>query len=175
MSCSQALNFVCPWTIFEFPEKETMRFPNFVFTGLVSILTLCSMMPAQAGPYTDDLSKCLIGATTQNDRTALVKWMFAAAASHPAVKSIASVSKEQLDAAHKSTAELITKLLTESCREEAQKALKYEGLTTLQSSFQVLGQVAGQELFASPEVGAQLSAFEKYLDGEKLAGLLKGN
>ena len=33
-------------------------------------------------------------------------------------------------------------------------ALQYEGASTLETSFMILGQVAGQELFSSPEVAA---------------------
>ena len=128
-----------------------------------------------AGPYTNDLSKCLVESTSIRDRIDLVKWMFSAASLHPAVSSIASVSEEQLDAANKSVADLVMKLLTESCRQEAEKALKYEGEATFQASFQVLGQVAGQELFASPEVAAAMSGLGKHLDEEKLKSLTKAD
>lgn len=128
---------------------------------------------AYAGPYTDQLSRCLVESTSTRDRTALVRWMFSAAAVHPAVKSIASVSKEQLDEANKSMAELMMRLLTDSCRKETKKALKYEGDVTLGASFNVLGQVAGRELFSSPEVVAGISGLEKYFDKEKLKSLVE--
>ena len=128
-----------------------------------------------AGPYTDDLSKCLVESTSTRDRAALVKWIFSAASLHPAVRSIVSVSEEQLDEANKTAADLIMKLLTESCRQETQKALKYENEVALQASFRVLGQVAGQELFSSPEVAATMSGLDKYLDEEKLKSLIKAD
>jgi hypothetical protein len=139
--------------------------------SMASVVAMSLAISAQAGPYTDDLSKCLVSSTMESDRTALVQWMFSAAASHPAVKSIASVSEEQVEAANKTVGELFTKLLTESCREQAEKALKYEGKSTIESSFQVLGQVAGRELFSSPEVAAVIAGLRKYLDAEKLKAL----
>ena len=122
----------------------------------------------QAQPYTDDLSRCLVESTATADKVSLVKWMFTAASLHPAVSSIASVSEKQLDDANKETAELFVKLLTESCREQAQKAVKYEGPYAIQAGFKVLGQVAAQELFSSPEVSAGMAGMEKHFDTEKL-------
>lgn len=139
---------------------------------LALLLGLLSSQAAFAGPYGDDLSKCLVNSTTQADRQALVKWIFSTASLHPAVKTMVSVSEKQLDDSNRYTAELLTKLLTESCRSEAEKALQYEGPVTFQTSFQVLGQVAGQELFSSPEVAVAMSAgLAKHLDARKLASL----
>jgi hypothetical protein len=45
------------------------------------------------------------------------------------------------------------------------------GPSTLGVSFQVLGQVAGQKLFTSPEVVAGMAGLKKYLDVEKLKAL----
>lgn len=142
---------------------------------LALLLGLLSSQVAFAGPYADDLSKCLVGSTTQEDRMALVKWVFSAASAHPAVKSMVSVSEKQLDDANKGTADLFMSLLTVSCKSEAEKTLQYEGQVTFQTSFQVLGQVAGQELFSSPEVTAAMSGLGKHLDSKKLESLAKRN
>ena len=150
-----------------------MRFIKPLF-ALALILFVFQAESAGAGPYTDDLSKCIIASTTTQDRAEFVRWMFAAAAMHPAVKSIASVSKEQLDHANKQTAQLFMRLLTESCRQKVKDAIKYEGQTAIQASFQVLGQVAGRELFSSPEVAAGMSGLKKYFDSEKLRALVSG-
>ena len=126
-----------------------------------------------AGIYTNELSKCLVESTSKEDRVALVKWMFSAASLHPAVKSISSVTKDDLDDANKITANLFMKLLTNLCVKETKKALKFEGQTTIETSFRVLGQVAGRELFSSPEVSAAMAGLEKHIDQEKLQSLLK--
>ena len=139
--------------------------------ALTMALALSWGSAASAGPYSDDLSKCLVAKTTEADRVAFVQWMFSAASLHPAVKPIASVTPEQLDAANKRTAELFMRLLTESCRKESSDVIKYEGLAAFQASFQVLGQIAGNELFASPEVAAGMAGLEKYFDKEKLQSL----
>lgn len=140
---------------------------------IVSILLL-PITYSHAGPYTDDLSRCLVDSTSKRDRATLVKWMFSAASLHPAVKDIAKVSETQLNDANRQIANLFMKLLTESCRQETKKAVKYEGKSTIEHSFRILGQVAGQELFTSPEVAAGMSSLEEHLDEEKLKSLLEG-
>jgi hypothetical protein len=97
--------------------------------------------------------------------------MFSASALHPAVEPIASVSAEQLDAAKRPTASLLTRPLTEECTKQSVSAVKYEGPVAPQLSFQVLAQIAGQELFASPEISGAMAGLEQFLDEEKLLGL----
>ena len=128
--------------------------------------------PVYAGPYTDDLTKCIVESTSPQDRIDFVKWMFSAMAKHPAVKSMSSVSEEQRNEISQKIADLFMKLLTETCREKAEKAIKYEGQLAMQNSFQVLGQVAAQELFTNPDVASVLSGLDKYIDTEKLKSSL---
>lgn len=145
----------------------------FATTMLLVIVQFAIPTVVHAGPYTDALSKCLVDSTSTRDRQDLVRWMFSAASLHPAVAPISAVSDEQLDAANKTVADLVVRLLTDTCRPETEEALQYEGMSTIEASFSVLGQVAGQELFASAEVSAGLSGLEKHMDHEKL-GSLKG-
>ena len=142
-------------------------------TLLLFILQSFFAMNAYAGPYTDALSKCLVDSTSRRDRMDLVRWMFSAASLHPAVAPISAVSEEQLDSANKTIADLVVKLLTDTCRPETEDALQYEGTSTLEASFSILGQVAGQELFSSAEVTSALAGLEKHMDADKL-GTLKG-
>jgi hypothetical protein len=93
------------------------------FAGTASIWT--SM--AAAGPYSEDLAKCLVKSTTKEDRVSLIRWLFAAASRHPAVSSIAKVSAAQLDEANKTIGELTMKLLTDSCKAEARQGNSVRG------------------------------------------------
>jgi hypothetical protein len=137
-------------------------------------LVLASLSQALviAGPYADDLSKCLVKATTDDDKNYLVKWMFAAAALHPQVAAIANITDEQRAELSLNAGKMFERLLTESCKSETQSAVKYEGPGTLTTSFQVLGQVAAQGLFSHPAVSAFMSDFTKYMDKEKLQKLV---
>lgn len=137
----------------------------------LALLAVLAAPVAQAGVYTDDLSKCLVDSTTTDDRTALVKWMFAAASAHPAISSFSTVTQADRDTANQAMGVLFMKLMTESCRAQAQRALKYEGPATIQLSFQVLGQVAGAELFSNPEVAKGMAGIDQHIDHKKLEDL----
>jgi hypothetical protein len=144
-------------------------------SGYLSI-ALCALLadaaaPAFAGAYTDDLAKCLVSSTTKDDRTDLIRWLFVAASHHPAVKPIASVSPAQQEESDKQTGALFMRLLTVSCKTETQKALRGEGLVTIKLAFEVLGKVAGQELFSSPEVTGNMQGLAKYIDADKIKAL----
>lgn len=126
---------------------------------------------ANAGVYGDDMAKCLVRSTTSHDRSELVKWIFAAAASNPEVKSMVSVTERQRTKLNKSIARLFERLLTDSCRKETQAAYKYEGKGTISSSFNLLGQVAGRELFSDPNVSKSVSGLTQYIDKKKMDDL----
>jgi hypothetical protein len=137
------------------------------------LLGICGIS-AQAGVYTDDLSKCLVKATSTNDRVVLVRWMFATLALHPAVRSFVSVPDAQRDTATKAAAGLFTRLLTADCRKESVNALKYEGVAAIGASFQVLGQVASRDLMSDPNVAKGMRQLGADIDSDqKLKDLLK--
>jgi len=138
-----------------------------------SLAMLAADRLSAGGPYTDDLSKCLVASTTQDDRALLVQWIFSMAALHPAVKSMANLSDADRDELNRRVAGMMQGLLTSSCVAETKKALKYEGTSTIEASFTVLGQVAGRELFADPSVAGGLSGLTKHFDEKKLKGLLQ--
>jgi hypothetical protein len=138
--------------------------------ALVFGVTVLASALALAGPYSDEMAKCLVKSTSDADKNMLVKWMFAAAALHPAVQSIASVSDAERNELNKSTARLVERLLTETCRAETVEALKNEGAGTIQSSFQVLGQVAAVRLFSDPIVARGMN-IEQHLDPKKFEKL----
>jgi len=145
-------------------------------TLLLLLLIACAVLAPSAvwaGPYTDDLAKCLVGKTSKEDRNLLVQWMFAATASHPAVVSLVKVSDRQIDQLNREAAGLFVDLLTVSCRDKAQQALKYEGKNSIEASFQVLGQVAGRELFSDPSVAKNMAGMQQYLDEQKLKALVE--
>jgi hypothetical protein len=148
-----------------------MRSKCLLIPGLLFSL---SATYVHAGPYGDDLAKCLVASTTKEDRASLVRWMFAAAAANPAVASIANVSPKVLAETNASTGALFMRLLTDTCKDKAKTALTYEGPATIQLSFTVLGQVAAGELFSSPEVRKAMSGLETSIDKKKLEELTSG-
>jgi hypothetical protein len=151
-------------------RRPSMRHLAVAVLVLVLTVPLAVLSPhrAIAGPYSDELAKCLVRSTTDSDKNYLVKWMFASAALHPEVKSIAAITDAQRDELNRNAARLFERLITDSCLTETQEALRFEGRVTIQSSFQVLGQVAARGLFSDPAVAKSMTDFSNYLDKQKL-------
>ena len=139
--------------------------------ALIAALVVSVSNPVLAGPYADEMARCLVGSTSPADRNALVRWLFAAGAMHPEVRAIVSVSPAERDELNRSMARLLERLLAESCRAQTQDAAKYEGSGSFEAAFQVLGQVAGRELFSHPAVAESMNQVTQHLDRKKLEGL----
>ena len=123
--------------------------------------------PSGAGPYSDDLAKCMVRSSTPADRAEFVKFLFSAMAQHPDVASMANISPQQMKATLKGTGELIQRLLLQSCRSEAQQAIHHEGMQSIFFGFQFYGQAMAAELMGNPIVAAKLKDLNDYLDADK--------
>jgi hypothetical protein len=128
---------------------------------------------SRAGPYADDLSKCLVSSTTSADKSLLVKWMFSAIALNEDVAQYVDMPKEARDALNKDTAGLYMRLMTETCGTQLRDAFKYEGEASITTAFQMLGQVASQEMFDNPAVMAGMDDLSKHFDEAKLKAVLE--
>jgi hypothetical protein len=140
-----------------------------IWIAALAVAGVLGSVSACAGPYSDDLSRCLVRSTGDAEKRTLVKWIFAAVALHPEVADISSVTPAQRTEMTRNTAKIFEKLLTDSCRTEVQQAVQYEGPQTIGSSFQVLGQVAARELFSNPNVAANMADLGKYIDQKRIA------
>jgi hypothetical protein len=146
--------------------------------ALMAALTILAVglhgQAASAGAYADDLTKCLVKSSSNDDQVMLVQWLFAAASLHPAVQPLSSVTPQQRDALDRKAAALLQRLMVDACRGETINALKYEGSDALQVSFQVLGQVAGRGLMGESHVTNGLQhGIATYFDKNKLAEVVK--
>jgi hypothetical protein len=130
-------------------------------------------VPAQAGVYSDDLSKCLVKSMSPSDQTAVVRWIFSAMALHPDVAPYAKLTPAQHDAFDQEASLLMQRLLTVDCRKETVEALKYEGPASFEASFSTLGQVAMRGLMGHPTVMQDMTKFGSYGDKSKIDDLYK--
>lgn len=140
-----------------------------IWIAALAVAGVLGSVSASAGPYSDDLSRCLVRSTGDEEKRTLVKWIFAAVALHPEVADISSVTPAQRTEMTRNMAKIFEKLLADSCRTEVQQAVQYEGPQTIGSSFQVLGQVAARELFSNPNVAANMADLGKYIDQKRIA------
>lgn len=145
---------------------------NKLFTATALVALMGTSLTTTAGLYSDDLSRCLVTSATQQDKDVLVRWMFTSISLHPVVAGMSNLSDADLDASNRDAANMFVRLMSQDCLEEARTAVKYEGPVAIQQGFELFGQVAGQELFAHPNVASALSGLEQHMDSDKLAKAL---
>jgi len=129
--------------------------------------------PAAAGPYSDDLAKCLVKHASTADHEALVRWMFAALAAGPAVHDIAKATPEQRAAISQTAGRMFVRLVTQDCHAETVAALKYEGAAAMEFGFNTLGNVAARDLMTDPAVQAEMSSLDKGMDSSAFDAISK--
>ena len=139
---------------------------------LALLLGLATPMAAHDGVYGDDLSRCLVANTREADQIVMAQWIFGIMSAHPDVAAVAKVDEAARTETSKKMAQVFQTLLTESCRDETAKAVKYEGPEALKDSFKVLGEIAMKTLMTNPKVAAESQAFVKYVDEDKLKAVM---
>lgn len=128
------------------------------------ILCIFTASVANAGVYGDDFGKCLVRSATDADKQHLMEWIFSAIALNPELAPYTNIPDEKRASFDRNMAALFERLVADACPKEASDAFRYEGASAFATAFQLLGQVAGKQLFASPEVAAGSEAFSKLID-----------
>lgn len=123
---------------------------------------------AVAGAAVDQLSDCLVKATTTADKTAVLQWTFVALSTHPDLKAFSNVSEAQKNQLDQKFAQVVQRVITEQCAAQTKTVIQTEGLQAVGESFQQLGRSTGEEIIRNPEVKKQMSGVVRYLDLNKL-------
>ena len=139
----------------------------YIFTVLTFLLNI-SYKPIFAGPFADEMAKCLVTSTNKRDRTKLIKWIFRVYGDHPEVTYMVDLSDREKNVIDKDVANIFTRLLSEDCIDETKKALDYEGDKVMFNAFQILGQVASKGIVENPDVMKSINKFVELIDYEKL-------
>jgi hypothetical protein len=144
-------------------------------SAIVAVFVCIALSPdrAWAGPYGDEMSKCLVAATSDKDKTVLVRWLFAGVTVHPDVSDVSAVTPAQRTEIFKSAGALLERLFTESCPSQVRAALQNEGPDTVREGYIVLGRVAMERLTSDPEVTKGLGETLLYMNTAKLFELFQ--
>lgn len=139
----------------------------------ISVILLACLLSSNAvsGPFTDDLSKCLLQKTNETDKVQLMQWVFVAISKHPDVNNFTSISKKESNLVNKNTALLIQDLVVNRCHDEAKQALKYEGDKAWGDSFKLFGEIAMSGLMTNSKVEEYINGMGNYFDKNKLSTL----
>jgi len=121
-----------------------------------------------AGPYGDDLKKCLVESTSKRDNIVLVRWLSKALLAHPEVKDLAVIPNAKAMQIDKDFARYVERLLGENCSAQFANVIRYEDQDAIRKSFEFLGQVAMKELMDNAQVQEAVTGVLKQLDMEKL-------
>ena len=135
---------------------------------VVSIACVLAAAQCWAGPYSDDLKKCLVESTSRRDNIVLVRWLSKALLAHPEAKDLAVIPNTKAMQIDKDFARYVERLLGENCSTPFASVMRYEDPDAIRQSFEFLGQVAMKELMDNPQVQEAVTGVLKQLDMEKL-------
>lgn len=128
---------------------------------------------AEAGVYTDDMTKCLVKAMSPADQSVLIQWTFSAMALHPDVRPYANITDAQRKSLDQKAAGLFQRMMTVDCRKEVVDAVKYEGTGSFEGAFAAMGEAAMRGLMSEPSVNKGMEGFVEYFDKSKMEALFK--
>ena len=123
---------------------------------------------AVAGPTVDQLSDCLVKATTATDKTTVLQWTFVALSTHPDLRSFSNVTDTQKNQLDQKFAQVVQRVIVDQCAAQTKAVIQAEGLQAVGDSFQQLGRATGEEILQNPEVKQQLKGVIRYVDLNKL-------
>lgn len=138
---------------------------------LIASLSTAPLALANAQNHVANLGTCMIDNLNGKERKALAKWIFFAMAAHPEINTYSNASTKDLNDSDQNIGVLITRLLTVNCPEQLKSANDSDPLA-LQKSFELVGQVAMQELMTNQQVMSALTGYSEYTDIDKINQVL---
>ncbi|ESK55169.1 hypothetical protein [Acinetobacter tjernbergiae] len=144
------------------------KFSHLSRSMLMAVAVFGTTQVAMAGPTVDQLSDCLVKATTAADKTTVLQWTFSALAAHPDLKSFSNVTPEQKTQLDQKLAQVLQRVIVEQCSTQTKAVIQAEGIQAVGEAFQQLGQSAGQDIVKDPAVRQQLQGTLRYIDLNKL-------
>jgi hypothetical protein len=148
-------------------QATTGKFMYFAKTASITVLLLASNFTI-ASEHSEHLSKCLVTSVTTEEKTALVRWIFGAVASHPGVADISNLTPQTWDEISKSSALVFENLIARKCARESREAILNDGMAGYTSAFETLGTTAMGELMSDPAVIEAMAGLDSHLSQEKL-------
>ncbi|MEN1958107.1 hypothetical protein [Luteimonas changyuni] len=149
------------------PVQQTGNSMHFARSASIAALLLASNL-AMAGEYSERLSACLVASVTAEDKTALVRWIFGAVASHPEVADISGLTPGSWDEISRRSAAVFEKLIADKCASESRDAILNEGMAGYKSAFETLGATAVGGLMTDPAVTKAMADLDSHLSEEKM-------
>lgn len=144
------------------------HFSRSIQSVLIAVALLGTTQFATAGQTVDQLSDCLVKATTATDKTTVLQWTFSALSAHPDLKALSNVTDVQREQLDQKFAQVLQRVIVEQCAAQTKAVIQTEGLQAVGDSFQELGRSTGEDIIQNPEVKKQLQGVIRYVDLNKL-------
>ncbi|HLK26747.1 MAG TPA: hypothetical protein VKT30_18990 [Caulobacteraceae bacterium] len=128
---------------------------------------------AFAGPASEALGKCVADSSSRADRMLFVRWFVAALSADPDVRSGAPAAPEVRERLTRETADIVQRLVTTDCREQAVAALREDGLSAVASASETFGRSMAAELVSNPAVARAVYQLAAQMDQSQLETLLE--
>jgi len=135
---------------------------------LIAVLSVTSVF---ASTPTEQLGTCLVDTLNGKERKKLAKWIYFSIGSHPEMKAFMNATESNIQESDQYVGILITKILTVDCPKELYAANKSDPLA-IQKAFELVGQVAMQELMTNQDTMKAITNYVKYTDQEKINAIL---
>ena len=145
-----------------------MKMKHLILVFLIGLVPSSLVHASEA----NQLATCLTDSLSGKERKKLAKWIYFGMSEHSTIKPHSSISELDKDTMNLQIARLLTRLLAEDCLTEAKAAITRGEQDALSKAFEVVGQVAMQELMNEPSVTQALIEYAKYLDEEKFLRML---
>ncbi|RZA33788.1 MAG: hypothetical protein EOP92_19030 [Lysobacteraceae bacterium] len=132
-------------------------------------------VPVPAAPLPQEaLTACLLKSTTEQDRRALVQWIFLVMSRYPDLSAMLSVEDAERKRINKNAGAIFERLMVDNCGSELQLALRKSGTDAISKSFEVLGQTAMGALLQDAGVNAESASVMTEVDLGRLSRTLEG-
>ena len=140
----------------------------------ISLLLVALAKPevSYAGPYQDDLIRCVGENLSDADKINFVAFISLALSRLPEMKDVVFIDKVRSESIVKAYAESIERLILDDCEEKSVLLVKFEGPAALFSSSSIIGQMALREKMGDPAVVEIFDEMDKYASEEEWNKLL---
>jgi len=137
---------------------------------MISSCLFLSTISTAANP-TQVFGSCLVENLNGKEKKLLAKWIFFAIAAHPEIQSFSKITATDVTENDKYIGGLVTRLLADDCPVEM-KAAYLINPQAIEQAFELVGQVAMQELMTNQAVTSSISSYINYTDQEKINNIL---
>ena len=122
---------------------------------------------SSAGPYKDDLIRCVGDSLTENDKNNFAFFIALSFSRLPEMRDIFFLDEIRKDKIIRDYATSLDRLIILDCRSQSENVVKFEGPNELASAANMMGQIALREKLADPAVVELFDEMEEYVSTDE--------